>query len=160
VFYVDPLASRRILDGLRLAGWSMQVMADMLGIDRMHLITVYTFGKISVEKAARIRALDSKLASQTPPVKNRAQRIGVGIAKTLSRRRGAVPVMAWTDVEDPEATAEVYKPRQRLPQADAFLEYTHLHRLGVSNFEIARKLNMTELSLLRMLQRTKGRKTA
>lgn len=94
---VPALGSQRRLDALALLGWSIRAISD----ERPELLfsalrKVYTAQRVTAETAAKIDRAYRDLCMRRAPAGQSASR-----AINEALRRGAVPGLAWDDIDDP-----------------------------------------------------------
>lgn len=158
--HVDPTAARRLLDDLRLRGWSLGELGRQMGSQgrdgRAYFRTVYDpWGKITREKQRKIEQLHARLVLQSPPARNRAERISVGMTRTLARERGCLPALAYDDLADPYSDTSGVRPESyHRSGADLLQEVDHLRGYGLSDETAAARLGVTVGAIVKARMRS------
>jgi transcriptional regulator with XRE-family HTH domain len=133
--WVDAAGSRRRLQALATAGWSMKGLAARAGFNEG------TFGQISsgrrtqvaVPTARIIARLYDELWNQTPPASNKHERQALQLTKGLAKRRGWLSPLAWDDdlIDLPDDELEV-----ELARGVALMDYRELQRCADSCYRL------------------------
>ncbi|MGI5274700.1 hypothetical protein ACQEUU_37085 [Nonomuraea sp. CA-218870] len=99
---VDSTGTRRRLQALIYAGWSVQHVAECAGLGRATVFEVLRRPKVQASTARAIRGAFEQLARQLPPEATRYERVTAARSRRNAIERGWVPAMAWDDIDDPD----------------------------------------------------------
>lgn len=104
---VDGTGTRRRLQALVAAGWSQAKIAAMLGMTGTNLGRIVYGDRVHAATARAVRDLYDRLWDTPPPETERNDRIAASRARSLAKRRGWLPALAWDDdtIDDPAAWA-------------------------------------------------------
>jgi ribosomal protein L17 len=100
---VDATGSRRRIQALMVAGWSAQLLARLLGVDRSMLRKMMTRPTVRVYNARAIRDLFAAMWNQFPLAEGRYERAVANRTRRYATSRGWVSALAWDDIDDPKA---------------------------------------------------------
>lgn len=146
---VPAVGSRRRLQALVHQGWSVQKLANRLGVDRQRLDSLVhgLHAMVTAETAVAVRELYDDLWDQAPPERSREDRSAAAAARTRARRAGWAPPLAWDEdtIDDPAAVPqhEVTVPNPLPGRRGVDLdEWMHLVRSGESPERAARRLGV------------------
>ncbi|MEV1295739.1 hypothetical protein [Pseudonocardia sp. NPDC049635] len=158
---VDATGSRRRIHALAALGWSVQQLADRLGLARRQLQGRVLHGgeQVSVRTARAIRDLYDALCWQPPPADTAWQRAAVTRTKAWANRQGWVPPLAWDDdtIDDPAATPDLGREQRGVVDVD---DVEHLRSFGYSDKAIADRFGVQLDSLYAALRRNERRGAA
>ena len=166
---VDGTGTRRRLQALITLGWSVQRLADHGGIDRQALDGALTQRPVQAKTARAVRGLYDELWDQAPPETNQRERIAATRSRHRAQAMSWAPALAWDDdtIDDPDALpahlAEgategidhaavelaIGGTRVTLTRAERWLAVERLAREGLSDNAIARRLGVTDRTILR-----------
>lgn len=169
---LDSTGTRRRLQALIALGWSVLRLTRHSGIDRQVLDATLTGRDVTAAHARAVRDLYNDLWDQTPEAATPGEARGITLAKRRAAQMSWAPPMAWDDdtIDDPnalpahldDASAEtddvdvVAVQRAvagdrgaRLTRAERWLALEQLARLGMSDREIAARLGVTDMTILR-----------
>lgn len=109
---VDGTGTRRRLQALTACGWPLGVLAARLELTRSHMAELTSgTGQVRAGTARAVRGLYAKLWDQPPPEGDRWQRAAAKRTRTLARKHGWAPPMAWDDelidLPDADLAAEI-----------------------------------------------------
>lgn len=107
---VSPLGTERRLRALWADGWPSKTLAEMLGMKRQNLMRLLDGdrrGTVHHSTHVEVKALYEKLVD-TKPADHGVSNFGIGVAKSWSAKKGAVPSWCWDmdALDDPEAIPE------------------------------------------------------
>ena len=100
---VDATGSRRRIQALVAAGWTMTYLAERLGVERSMLHRLPARSTVRVYTARAIRDLFAELCMRRPPQETRYQRAAASRARNQAAQSGWAPALAWDDIDDPKA---------------------------------------------------------
>mgnify|MGYP000116654497 CR=1 FL=1 len=172
--YIDGTGTRRRLQALTAAGWSLTRLATHLGVTPRNLLSTMTSsGDVTAARAATVVALYDRLWDADPAIgATRYQRAGIPVTKRAAARHGWPPPLAWDDdqIDDPTATphtttqaapaadevddiavarATQGDPPARLTKAERYAAVTELWRQGLNDHHIAERLHTTPRQVTR-----------
>lgn len=104
---VDATGTRRRVQALTCAGWSLSEISRRLGIVRTNFrLHEDDCTLVSAATARAVRDLHDQLWDQQPPTATHWQQGAITRARRHAKRHGWVPTMAWDDeaIDDPAAT--------------------------------------------------------
>lgn len=137
---VESWRAVRRLDALACLGWSRSAVAAAMGIK--HKCQVYAIGshpRIYVETFEKLDAVYQELSMRLPVAETAAQRTGITKTRNNARRRGAVPPLAWDDIDHDPAPPPVVKAGER----EELVDHAVVRRL-VDRGERVRNLTSAE----------------
>lgn len=103
---LDATGTRRRLQALIAAGWSVSELAGQLGRTHTNLRRTMNSRTVTARTAARVDDLYRQLSASAVPVVTDAQREAAAAARALAARHGWLPALAWDDIDtDPEPNA-------------------------------------------------------
>ncbi|WP_213816260.1 hypothetical protein [Glaciihabitans sp. dw_435] len=175
---ISALGTRRRLDDLALKGWSQRQLCDHLGMRSSALSRVNVATKVTAKMARRIVALHDELWNQTPVHHTDAARHGSARTILAAKRRGAVPAIAWDDIDNDEKPAKADKPVKvdedgnpvideiavelackgidvSLTSTERRVAVTRLHAMKLSDHAIAARLHFDVQTSLRIRRELK-----
>ena len=103
---VDATGTRRRIQALAAAGWTLNRIALQLGWSRWKVTGVlHRYERVTAASALQVRELYDRLWDQPCPARNAQERDGIRRAVAHARRMGWAPPMAWddNDLDDPRA---------------------------------------------------------
>jgi DNA-binding transcriptional regulator YdaS (Cro superfamily) len=104
---IDACGARRRLQALNWEGWTQRELARRLGV-RPAMLSVWLVTRtVTVATHRRVAALHAELIDRDPPEATPNERKWAHLARTRAVARGWVPVLAWSDVDDPAATVVI-----------------------------------------------------
>lgn len=151
----DATGTRRRLQALVAIGWSQNLLASSLDIQRGNF-TLLTTDRVTAKKALQVKELYDQLWD-TPPVEHdRWARQSASRARNYAKCHGWVPPMAWDDdeIDAPEARPEMGASKIGLSVIE---DVEFLVKTGEHRDEIGRRVNANWKSVERLLHRH-GRK--
>ena len=92
---------RRRLEALQALGWSMPVIAEMIGTNFRNLYHVARQEDVTRARFEQVAAVYDRLSMRLPPAETHLQRISVAKTKGHAARNGFAPPLAWDDIDDP-----------------------------------------------------------
>lgn len=112
---IDRTGTRRRLQALVALGWPTTRLAEQLGISRANFAHLLQETKQHVRtwRANTVRDLYSRLSMTLPPQETELDRRTVEQARSLARRRGWPPPLAWDDDELDDPDVRVDRSRRR-----------------------------------------------
>lgn len=154
---VDATGTRRRVQALVAIGWSQQVIANRVGVDRSNF-DMRSRPMVTARLARAIRDLYDELWNVTPPQETQHQRISVARARGHAQRYAWLPPLAWDDdtIDDPTAQPDVVTVaagRQggaKLPPAD---ELAWLLEQGETTSTIALRYRVSPAAVVTALRR-------
>lgn len=171
---VPSLGSRRRLQTLMAAGWSVADVAGRIGSTRNMLWRLSQQRTVEADTARAITAVYDQLKDETPPETTKGERIVAARSRLYARRRGWLPPVWWEDDEfdDPswhpsfaagtplpshddidwvavERTCEGSPPR-RLTIAERREVVRRLHARGLPDNQIADLAHLADRTVLRI----------
>lgn len=147
---IDATGTRRRLQALSVLGWSMRALSEQCSVSRLTLVELLSGKTTSV-----FRRTAAAVATTFDELWN-VPATGPQAAQTRSRAlaKGWAPPMAWDEIDDPrDVPAGEYKPRKRRSSDEVAQEHTFLRKCGLTDDDIAQRLDMKTESLLRALER-------
>lgn len=154
--WVDAAGSRRRLQALAVAGWSMKGLAGRVGLHQS------TFGEISsgrrqqiaVSTARIVTRLYDELWNKLPPASNKGERQAMQLARGQASKNGWVPAAAWDDdlidLPDDELEAE-------LARHVSLMDYREIQRCNDSHYRLGDRSPLI-VAAAREYDRRKARK--
>lgn len=104
VSLINPAGTRRRVQGLVVAGYCIAEQARQLGRDRGFYRTI-SVPAVRADLARAVRDLADALEAVPPPDDTHAERAAVSKALRMARQHPEwVPLSAWEDIDDPNAT--------------------------------------------------------
>lgn len=166
---VDGTGTRRRLQALITLGWSVQRLAAHRGLDRQALDGALSQRSVQARTARAVRALYDALWDQSPDATTPGEARGITLAKRRAAQMSWAPPLAWDDdtIDDPDALpahlAEgatdgvdhaavelaIGGTRVTLTRAERWLAVERLAREGLSDNAIAKRLGVTDRTILR-----------
>jgi len=102
--YVDAAGTRRRLQGLMYIGVPLAYLAGRLGMSAEGLRPKITrYRKVTPATAAKVAALSRELHCRPLPEETPQERRLADRTRRHARRMGWVPVVAWDEIDDPDA---------------------------------------------------------
>jgi len=102
--YVDATGTRRRLQGLMYIGVPLAYLAGRLGMSTEGLRPKMTrYRKVTPATAAKVAALSRELHRRLPPEGTPQERRLADRTRRHARRMGWVPVVAWDEIDNPDA---------------------------------------------------------
>lgn len=99
----NSVGTQRRLQALMVAGWSAQVIADRLGMNRETIRKILANDLVRVSTARAVRALFADMWDKFPPSEARYDRASATRTSAYAARQGWVSGLAWDDIDDPKA---------------------------------------------------------
>lgn len=128
---VDATGTRRRLQALAHAGWTLQDLAARLGTTPEAVSKWRRHGKVAASSARRTRAVFAELAMQQGPSWR---------THGYAVRHGWAPALAWDDIDDPAEQPKLGAPgTARGLDMD---EVAHLSRCGLTMADIGQRLGV------------------
>lgn len=144
---VDAVGPRRRVQALAALGWSMQQIADQLGMARRQLQAILRGTQVSARTARAVHDVYDRLCWEAPPACTRWERSAVTRTKAWARGQDWVPPLAWDDdtIDDPAAVPQLgvsRRPRYAEPVDDVDLAAllagdTRASRVSVATVRVA-----------------------
>lgn len=106
---VESWRAVRRLDALACLGWSRGAIASEMGIK--HKCQVYDIGnhpRIYKRTLNKLDEVYQRLSMKLPDPQTTAQRIAVTKTQRNAQKRGALPPMAWDNIDDPNERPDLY----------------------------------------------------
>lgn len=100
-YAVPAWRARRRLQALQALGWSLPVVAEHVGCDYRDLYHIAHQETVTRARFESIDATFAKLCMTLPTAETVAQRVSVSKTRAHAARKGFVPPLAWTDIDDP-----------------------------------------------------------
>lgn len=129
---VPTLGFRRRIEALQAIGWSVNAIADRLGIDVRVLPARMKSTYVRSVMFERMAAIYNELCMTVPSDRYANRR------RTIARRKGYAPPLAWDDID---TDLEPVKVADR--KRDTVAEYEHLTSLGESQDQALKQLGIT-----------------
>ena len=137
---VSTLGTRRRIESLAWLGWSRAAIAERVGIQATNMTRLLYGDTLTAALAARFAKLYDELSMEFPTGNPQA----IANTRNRARQRGAVPPLAWDDIDDPaEVPSLGWKPVRNRTATELFAELDHLTSLGVSEYHAAKQLGVT-----------------
>lgn len=179
---IDGTGTRRRLQALVAAGWSQSKIAARMGMTGANLNRVFNRSDLVHASTARaVRDLYDELWDTPPPEREHRDKIAASRARSLARRRGWMPALAWDDdsIDDPGAWANVTTepgdapdvdeiaverfiagdiPWQEVSVSDRLEAAVRMQRLGVSRNQIHAACHINQQQLTATLNAALGRR--
>ncbi len=100
---LDATGTRRRLQALVAAGWSIDLLAQHLGRTPANLQRTLSGATVTARTAVLIDQLHARLWDVRPPLATDADRASTAAARAEAARNGWLPTLAWDDIDtDPE----------------------------------------------------------
>lgn len=143
--FVSALGARRRVDALRCMQWPVTIIAEKADIKLVTLYSIVHDGRPRCHWTMhmRIAKVYDELSHLTGPSK---------AAATKARKAGAVPPLAWDDIDDPDEVPNLGKRAASSSNVVAS-EARFLASYGASREEIAARLGVTVATLRTYLGR-------
>ncbi|MEV8634301.1 hypothetical protein AB0395_21865 [Streptosporangium sp. NPDC051023] len=111
---IDATGTRRRLQALMVAGWSAQVLASRLEMDRNTIRKILLADVVRVSTARAVRNLFRVMWNRQPPSELRYERASVTRTRAYAARQGWAPAAAWDDIDNPKCRPKGV-PRRETP---------------------------------------------
>lgn len=155
--FTDAAGTRRRLQALTAAGWSVQRLAGRLGTDRAHAGRIIRGDnpRVTAATALQVRALCGELWDKLPPEGTHREKIAASRARNHARRMGWVPLAAWDAIDDPDAAPAAGWDRRNAARDWGVLaeEAAFLLAAGEESWRVAERLGVTPSTLSTTLAR-------
>ncbi|WP_125633580.1 hypothetical protein [Nonomuraea sp. WAC 01424] len=99
---VDATGTRRRLQALVFMGWSAQLLAERLGMERSFIRKVMDRPQVEGVTARAVQDLFAEMSIVGPPVRTRYEQASATRAQRYARERGWVSALAWDDIDNPK----------------------------------------------------------
>lgn len=150
----DPRGTRRRIQALSARGWTLSAMSRLLGMPVQGVHALLSVRWVTPETFERVRVLYEQLWDQEPPQGTPAERKAAAYAKTVARKHGWVPPLAWDDIDWDDRPPQVHGVnRQLMTVRERATRVVELHRLRLSDHHIAVSLGIADRTVLRIRQR-------
>ncbi|WP_156759529.1 hypothetical protein [Microbacterium karelineae] len=103
---IDARGARRRVQALVALGWTLSAVAKRAGLSGPGVSDLTRAGHCWAGTARAIRDVYEEMSMSLPPAETRIQRRDVSIAKSMARREGWVPPLAWDDIDVDPRPAE------------------------------------------------------
>lgn len=146
---IDATGTRRRSHALVCLGWSQGEQARRLGVGKSNY-TRLNSSPVTAARARAVRALYNELSMTVAPSSQ-----GSNYARSLAKRRGYAPPLAWDDdsIDDPAAKPD---RGEKVPARTALLEnVTELIGQGYTVKQAAERLGVSRHALDKALQRSR-----
>jgi len=161
--WTDAAGTRRRLQALMRAGWSLGLLSARLGCSRQLLNKrLHLRSHVTVATARAVAALYDELWDQAPPERDRFEKRAATMARRYAVERGFVPPLAWDDdtIDDPAAgPAEGWERGERRERGTLAAEARDLFGMGLDRVQAAERLGVARSTLDTTLAR-EGRRAA
>lgn len=109
VKWVDAVGSCRRLRAMAVNGWTMKALASRCSLADQTLgdIASGRRAQIWASTAQEIRSLFTQMWNKQPPEGTLRERRAAGIARSIAKRNGWMPVGAWDDIDNPDAIPDL-----------------------------------------------------
>lgn len=163
--YVEAAGASRRFQALAVAGWSIALIAQRLGMDEGNARKIRDGdrARVSAATARRVRALYDDLWNAPPPESAKAERIAAAKTRSFAAKQGWVPAGAWDDdqIDDPAAMpADGWKraPERKNRKLDVLIaEAEELFGFGLDRDAAAERLGVSRAALNKALERAATR---
>ncbi len=150
---VDVTGTRRRVQALSVAGWSLASVARHLEVNPTNLPGLLAQAKVSARRARQITDLYDQLRDQPPPTDTSAQRASTARARAMAGRRGWAGPDAWDDDTIDDPATKPRRPRKTLTHQELATEVRTLIARGDDLRRAATALGMEADSLHKRLRR-------
>lgn len=114
---VTPVGAQRRLRALAWLGWSPAMIAAECGLHRDTISDIRDKGIGSTAKTRAVVAETfARLSMRMPPADTVTQRRAVGLVRSVARRKGWAPPLAFDDIDDP--SERPHGGRRRTPRSE------------------------------------------
>jgi len=96
------LGTIRRIQALQAIGWSVPEIAKRAGIHHQHIYNLHRHATVYTSTAAAISEVYEQMAMTLPPESTTGERISATRARNHARRKGWLPPLAWTNIDDPD----------------------------------------------------------
>ena len=154
---IDVTGTRRRIEALVALGWTYRAIGEQVGVtvSGVHkAINRYTLIRRDVAK--KYAAAYDAMCMTLPPMETRQQKRDANYARTVARKHGYLPPLAWDDI-DTDPAPHVGRETAR-PTSVLLAEWDHLRGLGVSDHHAAAQLGVTPKAIEKAIER--ARRTA
>lgn len=97
---VEATGTRRRIHALVAIGWTIKAIADLLGRDVASVRHTLRRDSVTAATAAATAELYERLWDSLPDESTPPRRTAAAKARTMARRNGWLPAMAWDDIDD------------------------------------------------------------
>lgn len=157
---VDGTGTRRRIQALVANGWSQQRLSIELGMPLASVNRIVMGTGVNAGTAKAVRALYERLWDTPPPESTTLERTTAKRARSIARRHGWVPPLAWDAIDDPAAEpvgAGYRPPSSKLPSAE---EIRHLLEAGEAMEQVAIRFGASVGSVQEKLRRSRKEEVA
>ncbi|GAB3166969.1 hypothetical protein GCM10027059_26780 [Myceligenerans halotolerans] len=151
---IDTTGTRRRLQALACAGWSVGKLETASGVDRQALDKILRGGtRTSARTVKAVADIYDQLWDQVPPHEQWHDK--AAYARTINRANSAgwAPAMAWDDETIDDPTAEPADAASTVGADDRLTEWLHLVRSGEDHGRAAARVGITLESVERSAYR-------
>lgn len=147
---IDVTGTRRRIQALVALGWTYRAIGERagVGLSAVHK-AVNRYATIRREVADRYAAVFEELSMTLPPTDTRQQKRDASYARTIARKHGWPPPLAWDDIDNPDERPAGWQ----YVAEDRAQAVRDLADLGLGVTQAARRLKVSPASLERWCQR-------
>lgn len=131
---IDGAGTRRRLQALVAAGWSLAKLAGRVDIDRTNIVGIIRADGVRADTAVKVRAAYKRLWNQPPPGITARDRVAAEKARAWARGNGWPTAAGWDDelIDLPDADFKVEIARRvgLMDEADLRRCYTARYKYG------------------------------
>ena len=133
---IPATGSRRRLQALAVAGWSIPALSARTALPKRTLRAVLTGQAVSVATATRVAALFARLRDTSPPASSAEERAAIAAVTAQARAAAWRPPYAWEDIDMdsdrenamPDPTNSATGPDQRPASSADLLDEVAIER--------------------------------
>lgn len=137
---IAATGTRRRVEALHALGYSSNQIAQRLGWTARQVQFVRKSTNVFARTAEKVSRLYDEIGMTPPEPNTPAERMSVTRTQRWARGMGFVPPLAWDDIDNDPAPAEVTHMRHR--STDLLAEYEHLIACGESHEQALRQLGV------------------
>lgn len=165
---IDATGTHRRIEALLALGWGYKAMADRLGYTREAIRQVHLHHTVYAATAKAIDGVFRDLCMTPPQPTTAHERAMVDRVRRTAERHGYVPPLAWDDIDNDDAPAQVEETNEldpvvvdrllagtptEVPMSDRPAIVRELAAHGHSDQDIARLIGVWGETVLRIRQR-------
>lgn len=112
---IDPTGTQRRIQALVALGWTYGKIGERLGISSGGVYRmIVRYGVVRRDIAERAAAVYDEMSMTLPPTRTRQEKRDASYARTVARKHGWAPPLAWDNIDDPNEIPKGigYKPQR------------------------------------------------
>jgi hypothetical protein len=156
---VPAIGTQRRLQALAAMGYTWRALDRHLNVGNMCEKWVNEQrGYVYATTANRVAAMYERLSMTFPPETNQYERMAASRARSLARRKGWPPPLAWDDIDDPAARPHGIPTPTRKEASEWLVEdWDLLRRHGYTRRAAAEYMGITKKRLEKAIERQSRR---